>query len=85
MKKDFNIRLVLVRTHNGDRPVGTFLKEVHPEGPPTIEKTTYITLTEPAQKGSYRVRYRRIHFVCGCIGSRADGPKRFIPTNEDQQ
>lgn len=82
MKKGFNLRLVLVRTHAGDRPYGTLLREVHPNDVPTIEKTTYVTLTEPAPKGEWKIRYRRVHFVCGCVGQRPDGPKRFIPSEE---
>jgi hypothetical protein len=76
------LRVVLVETHNGKRPIGTLLSEVHPNEVPRIKKTTYLTLTEPAPKGVYRIRYRRIHFNCGCIGQRPDGPKRFIPSEE---
>lgn len=82
MKKGFNLRLVLVRTHAGDRPHGTLLSEIHPLDVPTIEKFQYVTLNEPAPNGTWRIRYRRIHFVCGCIGERPDGPKRFIPSDE---
>jgi hypothetical protein len=80
--RPFTLKVLLVKTHNGDRPVGTFLKEVHTNDVPRIKRVTYITVTEPALNGVYRLRYRRIHFHCGCVGQRPDGPKRFIPSED---
>lgn len=77
------LNVLIVVTHMGTRPTGSFLKEVHPNDTPVIEKFKYITLTEPALNGIYRCRYRRIHFTCGCIGQRPDGPRRFIPNKTE--
>jgi hypothetical protein len=82
LKKGFNYRLVLTRTHAGDRPYGTLLSEVHPDNPPPIAEFRYVTLTEPGNKGVWKIRYRRVYFECGCVGQRPDGPKRFIPSKD---
>ena len=76
------IRVVLIVTHNGDRPHGTLLSEIH-KTQPGIEKYSYVTLEERTNLGVWRIRYRRIHFQCGCIGTRPDGPKVFIPQDKN--
>jgi hypothetical protein len=81
--RPFTLRVLIVVTHNGDRPIGSMLKEVHPNDVPRIKKMSYVTLTEPAPNGCWRIRYRRIHFVCGCIGQRPDGPRRFMPSDKE--
>lgn len=75
------LRVVLVTTHNGDRPAGTLLSEVH-KTQPGIARYSYVTLSEKTTEGEYRIRYRRIHFQCGCVGTRQDGPKVFIPRSK---
>ena len=82
VKRPFILRMTVVVTHNGKRPIGTLLQEVHTNDVPRIKQVRYVTITEPAPKGEYHMRYRRVYFHCGCVGQRPDGPKRFIPSED---